>query len=141
MPNLLVLLTVLNPFITDGCTLFPDGTWDEPKLWEECCVEHDLHLWAGGTPAARIKADELLRTCVKEKGQSAVAEFMYYAVRLGSYSPLKMEGKEWGNAWEKPGYEKLTAEQVSLIKAELFKFSIPREMELRFIEMLDEDAK
>lgn len=141
MTNLILLLTVVHPFVTDGCTFFPDGTRSEPKLWEECCIEHDLHLWAGGTLAARLKTDQRLRECVREKGQAAIAELMYLSVRLGSYSPRKMKGKEWGNAWAVPGYGKLTPEQVSEIKAELPKLSLPEGMVTRMINMLDEDVK
>lgn len=139
--SLIVLLTIANPFSTDGCTGFPEGTLKEPKLWAECCLEHDLRYWSGGTEAARDKGDLLLRDCVKEKGHPLIAELMYFGVRFGKNSTRKIKGKEWGNAWELPGYSKLTPDQILEIKDELPKLSIPRDMELRFIESLEADSK
>ncbi len=141
MPSLLVLLTVVHPFVTDGCTLFPEGTPRNPKLWEECCLEHDLRLWAGGTRVARKKTDRRLGDCVAEKGEPVIGKLMYWAVHVASFSPKKIKGKEWGNAWEVSGYRKLQPAEVEEIKAELPKYSIPRDIELRFIADLEADLK
>jgi hypothetical protein len=48
------------PFVTDGCSAWPDGTW------QECCVRHDMAYWCGGTREQRRLADERLRECVAE---------------------------------------------------------------------------
>lgn len=141
MMNLLMFLTIVNPFMSDGCTGFPEGTLKAPKLWGECCFEHDLHYWSGGTETARDKADLFLRDCVKEKGHPMIAELMYFGVRFGKNSTRKIKGKEWGNAWEMPGYSKLTSAQILEIKGELPKIDIPRDMELRFLENLEADSK
>ncbi len=45
------------PFRTDGCTLWPDGSW------RACCVEHDLVYWCGGSRAERREADRRLGRC------------------------------------------------------------------------------
>ena len=39
----------LKPFATDYCTLYVEGTHQQPNLWRHCCVEHDLYFWAGGS--------------------------------------------------------------------------------------------
>lgn len=38
--------------------MFPEGTLGNKDLWEECCVEHDIAYWQGGTVAERLAADE-----------------------------------------------------------------------------------
>jgi len=36
---------------------WPDGTWGD------CCVEHDITYWCGGSRSDRREADRLLRAC------------------------------------------------------------------------------
>lgn len=86
-------LELKRSFVTDGCTGYPDGTW------RECCVQHDLALWAGGTSLERELADRELKSCVEEHGGQLQANLMWLGVRIGSYSPVKLPGKQWGNAW------------------------------------------
>lgn len=57
----------LEPFRSDGCSLFPDGTLADKTLWQECCVEHDLAYWQGGTREERERADLRLRDCIPKK--------------------------------------------------------------------------
>jgi len=45
-------------FFTDGCSWFPDGTW------QGCCVEHDIAYWCGGSRRQRCAADRALADCV-----------------------------------------------------------------------------
>ena len=46
------------PFITDGCTWFPD-------LWiRDCCEQHDLHYWQ---EIPRLRADIDFMGCIVEK--------------------------------------------------------------------------
>src|SRR5262245_42851965 len=44
-------------FTTDGCSVWPDGSW------RECCLVHDVAYWCGG-PEERVRADQDLRSCV-----------------------------------------------------------------------------
>lgn len=67
-----------HPFTTDGCSMWPDGTW------RECCVVHDVSYWCGG-PEKRSIADRNLQACVRRKSTRANAFFMYLGVRLGGY--------------------------------------------------------
>lgn len=89
----------LHPFSTDYCTGYPEGTFAQPHLWEKCCVEHDLYLWAGGSRIDRNKTDKKLRSCVASTGATTHAKLIYFGVRLGSYSPIKFPGKLWSNGW------------------------------------------
>lgn len=52
----------LRPFVTDGCSFWPDG-WPDGS-WAECCVTHDIAYWCGGSRKARRAADNALHDCV-----------------------------------------------------------------------------
>ena len=93
----------LRPFQTDGCTRFPDGRPDHQKLWRDCCVQHDLYLWAGGSKEERLAVDRQLKECVISKGAPVPAWVMYLGVRIGAQSPVRYKEMEWGNAWTAPG--------------------------------------
>ncbi len=102
------------PFTTDFCTSYPEGTHDEPKLWQDCCLEHDLYFWAGGSQTDRSTADLGLYQCVAQAGALWHARVMYYAVRVGGYSPVKFKTKKWGNGWsERVTYEALSIEETA----------------------------
>lgn len=111
---------IVRAFTTDLCTGYKEGTRAEPKLWEQCCVMHDLRLWAGGTRKQRKFADKTLRRCVKESGSSWHANWMYLGVRLGSLSPWKLKGKHFGNAFsEKTHYKDLTVSDIETLEKSL----------------------
>ena len=57
----------LKPFTSDGCSLFPDRALISGDDWCDCCFEHDIAYWRGGTRAEREAADAALRDCVAEK--------------------------------------------------------------------------
>ena len=132
---------IVHPFETDGCTLFANGTAEQPELWKDCCLEHDLHLWAGGSTDSRNKTDLRLRDCVAEKGQPDIAALMYLGVTLGRHSGVRIPGKQWGNAWTVPGYRPLTAEQIRLLEADLPRYEIPADMQARFIDAIENDVE
>lgn len=77
----------IQPLDSDGCSLFPDGSWGDRTLWCDCCFQHDMAYWRGGTEEERKRADEALRECVLEKtGNEGLAGLMYRGVRLGGAS-------------------------------------------------------
>ena len=109
----------LKPFKTDYCTGFSEGTSAQPQLWKHCCVEHDLYFWAGGCAPARKRADLRLYDCVKSTGAVKTAWLMYAGIRLGSFSPIKIDSEKWGNAW-KDGHgikESLSEQDVVLLES------------------------
>lgn len=127
-------------FIYDGCTFFPEGTPNNPKLWDECCLEHDLYLWAGGTRPAHDRADLRLRDCVTEKGAPRIAKLMYAGVRAGRHSPIRLKGKHWGNAWSDHFVHRhLTLQEIQLIEEAVPDAKLPEELEARFLKTLYED--
>jgi hypothetical protein len=99
----------IRPFTSDGCTLFPDGTPGDHRLWCGCCFAHDIAYWRGGTEAERLRADQALRACVLEKtGDPRVATMMYDGVRLGGSAAFP-NWYRWGYGWPwGRGYQPLT---------------------------------
>ena len=92
-------LPVLNPFTTDGCSLFPDGTFARKTLWLDCCIEHDEAYWQGGTEQERIDADLALKECITEEtGDAHLAKLVYDAVRVWG-SPIYPSWYRWGYGW------------------------------------------
>lgn len=103
----------LQPFTSDGCSLFPDRAESLGKEWCHCCLEHDVAYWQGGTRTQRQQADQRLKTCVLEStGSEALARVMYEGVRSGG-GPQFPTWYRWGYGW-KPnrGYEPLVPKQL-----------------------------
>jgi protein tyrosine phosphatase (PTP) superfamily phosphohydrolase (DUF442 family) len=99
----------LRPFTSDGCSLFPDGTPRDRTQWCDCCLDHDIAYWQGGTAEERVKADEGLRDCVLERTHDkGLAETMYVGVRAGGH-PAFPTWYRWGYGWSYGrGYKPLT---------------------------------
>lgn len=89
----------LVPFTSDGCTLFPDGTFEDRGAWCDCCQTHDRAYWQGGSSAERTRADEMLRDCVMARtGDRHLAETMYLGTRAGGH-PAFPTWYRWGYGW------------------------------------------
>ena len=89
-------LSAQNEFVSDGCSLFPNGNFADRSLWLNCCIEHDRAYWTGGSEEQRKLADLALRDCVaKTTGNQVLADVMYAGVRVGgeSYFPTHYR---WG---------------------------------------------
>lgn len=111
------LADALSPFVTDGCSSFPDGTYHEQNLWLACCVAHDYAYWKGGTYSERLAADNELERCVSAVGEPAIAQVMLIGVRLGG-TPFSPAGFRWGYGWPYPrGYRALSEEELQQINA------------------------
>lgn len=106
----------INEFTSDGCSLFPDGTLKDRTLWCECCFNHDIAYWRGGSEEERKQADKTLRACVMERtGDKALAEAMYEGVRVGG-SPVFPTWYRWGYGWKYGrGYKPLTEEEQNQV--------------------------
>jgi hypothetical protein len=93
----------LQPFTSDGCSLFPDASLISENDWCSCCFKHDLQYWRGGTSEERDAADQALRECVLQKtGNETLATAMYYGVQAGG-SPYFYNWYRWGYGW---GFER-----------------------------------
>ena len=113
----------LSDFTSDGCSLFVDGTFEDPELWKECCLKHDIAYWQGGTEEEREAADIAFRECVKKKtGNAELAEVMYQAVRQGG-EPYYPTWYRWGYGWPiGRGYRALTVAEKDLVKIKLAEY-------------------
>jgi hypothetical protein len=111
----------LSPFSSDGCSLFPDSFVMTKKDWCECCFQHDVAYWQGGTEQQREDADIALKQCVIIKTDNkALANLMYDGVRLGG-SPYFYNWYRWGYGWSylddsRGKYEALTDKQLDQVK-------------------------
>lgn len=113
----------LSDFSSDGCSLFPDRSLIDAKDWCECCFEHDIAYWQGGTEAQRLAADERLRACVLAKtDDSLLAEAMFNGVRFGG-SPWFHNWYRWGYGWnDGRTYRALTLEEQRLVTKKLVEY-------------------
>lgn len=102
----------LQPFTSDGCSLFPDSGLISGDDWCACCFEHDRAYWRGGTAQAREAADDRLRACVLDvTGDEALSNLVYEGVRLGG-SPYFYTWYRWGYGWGfERKYQALTDEE------------------------------
>ncbi len=126
----------LVPFQTDYCTGIPEGVPQNRTAWKNCCLMHDMLFWSGGDKADRDEADLGLKECVEDKGYPKIAWVIYHAVRLGSYSPIKFENKQWNFGWPaRPIHQKLTSQDIDQIEKEiLFGYSnVPLHIKIAFI--------
>lgn len=111
----------LSAFTSDGCSLFPDSSVITNQDWCECCFQHDVAYWQGGTEQQRARADIELKHCVLEKTQNAVlANLMYDGVRVGG-SPYFYNWYRWGYGWSYLGnargkYQALSEAQQQQVK-------------------------
>lgn len=106
----------LKPFVSDGCSLFPDGWIGKQDEWLHCCIEHDAAYWRGGTSEERLYSDQALRQCVSETGHPLIGMLMLGGVRLGG-SPLWPTPFRWGFGWDYPRfYAPLSTEELKQIQ-------------------------
>ena len=111
---------ILSDFSSDGCSLFPDRSLINADDWCDCCFEHDIAYWKGGTEEERLAADIALRECILEKtGNTELAELMYEGVRFGG-SPYFYNWYRWGYGWSyERKYQALTPEEQAMAEEKL----------------------
>ena len=119
-------LVDIKPFTTDGCSFFPDGTFEVSVKWKHCCIAHDFAYWKGGTYIEREHADDDLQRCVSNLGEENISALMWLGVRIGG-SPNFSTSYRWGYGWpESRGFQPLSptdkekvAAKVKLISSDL----------------------
>lgn len=106
----------LSPFVSDGCSSFPDGPPQQPERWRSCCLDHDLAYWRGGSYIEREQADAQLRACIAEVENQLLADTMWSGVRVGG-SPLWPSDFRWGYGWPYGrGYRPLSPEERDIVQ-------------------------
>lgn len=92
--------SLLIPFTSDGCSMFPDGGFTNNMGIQNCCVKHDVWYWMGGTEQEREQADLELYNCVVDLGHKKTADLMYPGIRMGGTPDVKTSWR-WGYGWTK----------------------------------------
>ena len=108
----------LQPFKSDGCSLFPDRALVGKADWCSCCLAHDLAYWRGGTEDERLSADRAFEACVVARtGDKVLATTMFNGVRAGGGPEIGTPFR-WGYGWAYGrGYKALTREEASAADA------------------------
>jgi len=83
------------PFRTDGCSMSPDGMFTG-ETWQDCCVDHDITYWCGGSRAERADADKKFGRCISERYHAWWGALMQVGVCVG--------GAPWIPAYWRWGY-------------------------------------
>jgi hypothetical protein len=109
----------LEPFTTDGCTKYHDGTKENPTLWLHCCIAHDIAYWLGGTSDERKAADDNLFQCVSATGQPKTARIMYIGTRAGG-GPLGQNSYRWGFGWNRVRDYKLLSDREKQMAYDMY---------------------
>jgi hypothetical protein len=122
LPLLIFSLSInaeeIQPFTSDGCSAFPDGTFSQNELWLSCCTAHDYAYWQGGTYDERLIADQALEQCVAKVGQPEIAALMLAGVRVGG-TPYLPTTFRWGYGWSYARwYQALTEEEKIQIESQ-----------------------
>lgn len=101
---------------SDGCSSFPDGTFEQNKLWLNCCTAHDYEYWKGGSYNERSASDKALKRCVAGVGEPEIALLMLAGVRVGG-TPFFPTTFRWGYGWSYPRfYGSLTEEELQQVE-------------------------
>ena len=109
----------LQPFTSDGCSSFPNGTIKARDVWLACCTAHDFTYWQGGTYLERIKADNALKQCVTKVGKPFIAKLMLAGVRVGG-TPYLPTSFRWGYGWPFfRGYKAVNDEEKKQIASQI----------------------
>lgn len=118
----------LEPFKSDGCSLFPDGNFmetskSEQNLWCGCCFRHDMSYWQGGSSGERLSADMEFKKCIKDStGSEELASLMFGGVRAGG-SSLYPTWYRWGYGWPYGKEDKeLTTDEREAVSIRLLEY-------------------
>ncbi|WP_413560586.1 hypothetical protein [Bdellovibrio sp. HCB209] len=112
-------LEKIQPFTSDGCSMSPNGPRAKPNGFLECCVNHDLAYWQGGTLEQKQTADLALQACITENSNEKIGKVFYEAVSLGG-GPQFNTSFRWGYGWPKRRtYEALNHTERKSVEQEL----------------------
>ena len=113
----------INPFSSDGCSLFPNSSLISEEDWCECCFLHDVSYWRGGTEQERLAADLQLKQCVfQATNDQVLADIMFRGVRFGG-SPYFYNWYRWGYGWSyERKYSSLSDDENKQAELQLAKY-------------------
>lgn len=90
-----------NPFLQDGCTLFPDRLpWHD---FRAVCLSHDIAYWAGGSNERQKRVNKQFREDISTTGPlgPVLAWPMYIGVAyFGDNGISRVVNSHWGFGWD-----------------------------------------
>lgn len=106
----------INPFQSDGCSVWPEGSKKNKTSWLRCCLVHDIAYWRGGTKEEKETADAALQSCVERHDSNFIAELMKFGVSIGG-TPKYKTSFRWGFGWNyNRGFLPLNSRERSYIE-------------------------
>ena len=103
----------LASFTTDGCSMYPNGTW------LHCCLAHDLSYWAGGTVDEKNEVDHELAQCLAKNGSTLNTKVMTGGVQIGGGANNVLPWA-WGYGWKKNlGYASLNSHELKEVETQM----------------------
>ena len=88
------LISAIKPFVSDGCTCWPD-TWKKKDIYP-ACFWHDVRYWLGGTSVDRLFADgNLMLDILDITKEVGIARMMFTGVRVAG-GPFFQREFQWG---------------------------------------------
>lgn len=110
----------LRPFTSDGCSMSPNGVpaHEENRKWSQCCVEHDIAYWTGGTRSDKEAADQELQKCIAQKGYPEIAKvYKLFVEEFGG--PDSSLTFRWGYGWNyRRPFSPLSAQEEAMFADE-----------------------
>lgn len=97
----------------------PNGPSEKPDAFLECCVQHDLAYWQGGTLEQKEQADLELKACITKNSDEAIGNLYWQGVRWGGGPQFKTPFR-WGYGWtHHQGYQSLSPAQQKAVDAHI----------------------
>jgi hypothetical protein len=119
-----VQAATLKTFTSDGCSSSPDGLFFVNEF-VECCINHDLQYWKGGSEEERLQADSDFKMCMGTKTLPEVADIYYNSVRVGG-NPALQAPWAWGYGWSPlPSAHALTKSEQKEVQAKIPNMALP----------------
>ena len=114
---------ILRPFSTDGCSLSPNSSVNLKHLSKdsrpnfvniaECCVQHDVAYWLGGTLQEKNQADAVFKQCVASRAGDVVADTYFRGVSFGG-TANGFNTFRWGYGWDiRRMYRPISAQEMA----------------------------
>ena len=104
----------LAPFRTDGCTLLPEQSPGGTHNWRDCCIQHDLDYWKGGSEDERLASDQRLHDCILRKTDNPEFAKLVFETVKETGRPDYPTWYRWGYGWNylRPASPLTPAEQA-----------------------------
>ena len=110
-------------YSSQGCATAPELSAIDSSDWCDCCREHDIAYWRGGTKEQHDQADNRLRKCINLKSSDKkLANNMVDSANKGGGAYF-FAGYRWGYGWQLGRkYQALNEKEIYLTKQYLLDY-------------------